>query len=222
MAIESTTQAGQAAPTAIQQARSNLGDDYTSFLKLLTAQIQNQDPLQPMDSTAFVSQLAQLSQVEQAVSMNANLEQLNAKFSAISAMSDIQLIGREVTLSTDRLELSGGKASFDYQLASPAGLVKAVIKAGDGTVVREYTGLAGTAGGKMHTVNWDGLDKDGLPVPDAVFTVEMEAETTDGNPVSASTFASSRVEEVSFDTSAPVLILRNGDTVRSAQLETIR
>lgn len=218
MLIDSTTAATSASKTALNK----LSNDYTSFLKLLTAQIQNQDPLQPIDSTAFVSQLAQLTQVEQTVASNANLEQINALLAANAAMSDIQLIGHEVMLAADRLELKGGEARFQYQVEADAGLVSARIKTEDGVVVRELTGLAGLANGKVHTVVWDGNDDQGLPVPDATFVIEMEAKTTGGDPVGASTYTTSRVEELSFDTGIPLLLLSNGSTTTSGRIMSIR
>lgn len=221
MDILANAATGAATQSRSQSALDNLSNDYLSFVKLLTAQIQNQDPLEPIDSTAFVSQLAQLSQVEQTIASNTNLEEINARLAASAVMSDISLIGREVTLETDQLELSGGSARFDYEVADPAGLVTARIKAEDGTVVREFTGLAGTAG-DVHSVFWDGLDDDGLPVPDSLFTIEVEAETTDGDPVESRTYASSVVEEVVFEDGAPQLVLRNGGKARSGQIASIR
>ena len=221
MDILANAATGAATQSRSQSALDNLSNDYLSFVKLLTAQIQNQDPLEPIDSTTFVSQLAQLSQVEQTIASNTNLEAINARLAASAVMSDISLIGREVTLETDQLELSGGSARFDYEVSDPAGLVTARIKTEDGTVVREFTGLAGTAG-DVHSVFWDGLDDDGLPVPDALFTIEVEAETTDGDPVESRTYASSVVEEVVFEDGAPQLVLRNGGKARSGQIASIR
>ena len=73
---------------------SQLGEDYTRFLTLLTAQVQYQDPLQPMDATQFVSQLAQLSQVEQSVKTNTNLEDIGSQISSLLAASGSELLGR--------------------------------------------------------------------------------------------------------------------------------
>ena len=178
--------------------------------------------MQPIDSTAFVWQLAQLTQVEQMVATNTNLENIYASLSASTAMSDVQLIGRDVVLPTDTIELIDGEAAFEYTVDADAGLVKAVIKAEDGTVVRELTGLKGMAGGEVHEVVWDGLDDKGLPVPDDVFTIDMEVETTEGVAVSATVYAASRVEELSFETGIPTLILRNGKTASSGSVVSIR
>lgn len=212
---------GSTTTTPSTSSLQKLGEDYTSFLKLLTAQIQHQDPLQPIDSTQFVSQLAQLTQVEQSVVTNNNLENIYAQISANAAMSDIQLIGHDVLLATDTIELIDGAAKFEYAVDDDAGLVKMTIKAEDGTVVRELTGLKGLKG-EVHKITWDGLDNKGLPVPDAVFTVELEAKTTDGTDVSGSVYAATRVEELSFERGTPTLILRNGNVATSGSVVSIR
>ena len=77
MSISSVTAANVTATS--ETSLSQLGQDYETFLGLLVAQIQNQDPLEPMDATQFVSQIATLTQVEQSVNMNAQLEQLRPR-----------------------------------------------------------------------------------------------------------------------------------------------
>lgn len=215
------TAGGAASQTASQSARTKFNEDYTSFLKLLTAQIQNQDPLSPIDSTTFVTQLAQLTQVEQTISSNATLEKISSQLASSEAISGVGLIGRDISLATDKLELRGGSAAFDYRLAESASQVTARIKAEDGTVVRELTGLAGTAD-ERHGVEWDGRDGNGLPVPDADFVVEMEVKTADDKPVAASTYSTTRVEQVMFEGGEPRLLLRNGDKVIAGQILSIR
>lgn len=222
MAIDSTNAAGSAATQSASQAASaRLTTDYQSFLKLLTAQIANQDPLEPMDSTTFVSQLAQLSQVEQTITTNATLEGIAAQLSAAGALSDIQLIGHEVTLATDRVELRGGTAEFEYQLEEEAQKVTARILAEDGTLLREIEGLAGSAG-ETHAVAWDGTDRDGLPVPDGTFRVEIEARDAEGEEVGAATYATTEVKELTFESGQPVMVLRNGAEAPSGQVIAIR
>ncbi|MGR3756485.1 MAG: flagellar hook assembly protein FlgD [Tranquillimonas sp.] len=224
MTIDTSTAAaatGASKPeTASQMALNKLGSDYDSFLKLLTAQVSNQDPLAPMDSTTFVSQLAQLSQVEQSVRTNTNLEEISARLASAGAMSDVQLIGRDVTLATDRVELAEGAARYDYQLSGPAASVSAVIRAADGTVLRTLTGLPGT-GGDAHEVTWDGKDKAGLVVPDGSYRIEIKAEDAEGEAVGYSGRATTQVNGVSWNQDGPVLELRNGDTARSSEIRAV-
>lgn len=121
-------------------ALSQLGEDYQSFLTLLTAQIQNQDPLEPMDSTAFVSQLATLTQVEQAVAQNANLEEISAQLSSLSAISGLNLLGRDVVAPSSEVALSGGPATLGYRLNNEAQLVTLDVTDGNGAILRSFYG----------------------------------------------------------------------------------
>lgn len=222
MAIEPTTYSNLSSTAAASStASTQLTADYESFLKLLTAQVANQDPLEPMDSTTFVSQLAQLSQVEQSIQTNANLEQINVRLAAAGALSDIQLIGHEVTLATDTIELRDGSASFEFELNEPAQTVTARIMTEDGTVVRTLSGL-NTSADTAHAVTWDGYDNQGLLVPDAVFKVAIDAVDAEDKAISASTYASTEVEELTFETGQSVMVLRNGDQALSGSVIAIR
>ncbi|OWY00871.1 hypothetical protein B6V76_15545 [Thioclava sp. IC9] len=216
----STNPAATAADAKANPAQSKISADYNSFLQLLTAQIRNQDPLKPMDSTQFVSQLAQLSQVEQTVQTNTNLKTIDAKLSAMGAMSDVALMGKTVSLASDRIELRDGQASTSYELAAPADKVTAVIKTEDGTELRRITGLPGRAGEKI-ALKWDGRDSAGLPVPDDTFRVEIDAQDADGNAVSYDTYPSTQVEQVRFSSQGQSLVLRNGEEVPSSLIVAV-
>ncbi|WP_158243102.1 flagellar hook assembly protein FlgD [Acidimangrovimonas sediminis] len=210
-AAASTT--GSAASSAADQ----LGVDYNNFLQLLTAQIQNQDPLQPMDSTQFVSQLAQLSQVEQSVQTNQNLETLNTTVGGIAGQSSIGLLGRSVSLASDRLELSGGVAATTYELASAAASVSATITDDSGNVVRSLTGLS-TAGGSKVALGWDGKNNSGVTQADGIYHVTINAVDASGDTISYDTYPTTTVEQVLFGTDGQTLKLRNGQEVTSGDI----
>lgn len=205
--VSTATEAPSA--TAAAQSKTKLDADYQNFLKLLIAQVSNQDPLEPMDSTTFVSQLAQLTQVEQTITTNTNLEKIDKRLGNVTALADVQLIGRDVTVPTDRIELRDGKGTLSYTLAGEAAAVSVVIRASDGAVLRELTGQPGTAG-VPHSVEWDGLDSQGLPAASSAFVVSVNATDAAGNAVSSQTTSASRVEQLTFRDGLPVLVLRNG------------
>lgn len=222
MQIAGTTQVTDPSqPTNASLSKDKLDADYQSFLKLLIAQVSNQDPLEPMDSTTFVSQLAQLTQVEQSIVTNSNLESIDKRLGNVEALSDVQLIGRDVTVPTDRIELRDGKAAITYSLSGQAASVTVTIKATDGTVVREMTGQPGAAG-VAHAIEWDGLDSGGLPVPDSVFNVSVTATDAAGNSIAYQTTATSRVEQLTFRDGYPLLILRNGAEAFAGTVTTVR
>ncbi|MFN7003777.1 MAG: flagellar hook assembly protein FlgD [Roseinatronobacter sp.] len=208
-------------PNGASVAKGKLDADYQSFLKLLIAQVSNQDPLEPMDSTTFVSQLAQLTQVEQSIVTNTNLEKINQRMANVEALSDVQLIGRDVTIATDRIELRDGRAALSYSLAREAETVTVTIKSIDGTVIRELTGQP-RASKVSHDLVWDGRDVDGLPVPDGQFQVTVTATDATGNAVAYQTESSSRVEELTFRDGYPLLILRNGAEAFAGSVTSVR
>src|SRR5919108_4942353 len=88
-------------------ARTRLSDNYDTFLVLLTAQLQNQDPLAPMDSTQFTQQLVQFSQVEQQIRTNEQLTGLVAQYQAASAGAALSYLGRDAIIEADETYLAG-------------------------------------------------------------------------------------------------------------------
>lgn len=213
------TDSAQTSGAGLSKAR--LDADYQSFLKLLIAQVSNQDPLEPMDSTTFVSQLAQLTQVEQAIVTNSNLESIDARLGNVEALADVQLIGRDVTVPSDRIELRDGAAELSYRLAGAAARVTVTIRAPDGTLLRELPGQPVTAD-VSHAVTWDGRDFEGLPVPDGLFQVAVTATDAAGAPVAYQTTTTSRVEQLTFRDGFPLLILRNGAEAFAGSVSAVR
>lgn len=203
-----------------QGATNRLSADYQSFLTLLTAQLMNQNPLEPMDSSTFVTQLAQLSQVEQAVTTNAHLEQISAELSAQAMLGDLQLIGRTVTVPSTKLDLTNGSAQFSFSVAPGAEEVSARILADDGTLIREFTGLS-TAAGKLNKVEWDGKDLHGLTVPDGRFKIEVTAKDPEGKTVATETYAASAVVRLSLEGGYATLHLANGETTFSGMVVAV-
>ena len=221
MAIDTTTAASSArGSAAVQTAANRLSSDYQSFLKLLTAQLANQDPLEPMDSSTFVTQLAQLSQVEQAITMNSNLDLITTQLANAGLQGDMQFIGRTVTVPSTKLVLTSGSADFGLVLGATAKAVTAEVLADDGTVIRRFEDLP-TAAGAMHRVDWDGLDGVGLPVPDGTFQVKLTALDADGNAIGATTYTSAKVQRLSLDGWISTLHLSTGETAYSGQVVAV-
>lgn len=209
------------ATSAAAQSRDKLDADYQSFLTLLIAQVSNQDPLEPMDSTTFVSQLAQLTQVEQSITTNETLEKIETRLSAANARDDATLIGREVLAPSERVALAEGRGVFSYALNGEAKSVSARILAEDGTELRRIDGLP-VAPEARHEVVWDGLDREGLPVPDGSFTVEIDAIDAEEEPVFFTTYAEAQVERVAFRDGAAMLQLASGAEIAADSIVSIR
>ena len=210
------------ANTTASSSMSQLSADYESFITLLTAQIQNQNPLEPMDSTTFISQLAQLSQVEQSVAVNDNLEGIASQLSSMSAIAGLDLIGRSVVAPSEQIALeAGGTAVASYRLAGEASSVALSIVSADGTLLRSYDGLSGNPG-ELHDVAWDGMDYEGLPLPEGNYYMTVTATDAAGNSVPAQTYAASKVTGMTYENGLATLQMANGDTTLAGLIEEIR
>lgn len=212
--ISSATVAGGA-----DSSLSQLSQDYETFLQLMVAQIQNQDPLEPMDSTEFISQIATLTQVEQSVNTNSQLEQLRSTLALTASMSEATLIGRAVTVpsTTIQIESAGTPASFSYEIEGEASSATAIISDAEGNVLRAIEGLPGTAG-TLNMVTWDGLDATGALVPAGTYQISLAAEDGTGG---YNTYIRDTVESVSYVGGEQLLNLRNGVEAYSGDIVKI-
>lgn len=209
-----TTAIGPAtAPHATTPARG-LSDNYQSFLNLLVAQVSHQDPLDPVDGTEFVAQLATLTGVEQSLKMNEQMEALRAQMGLSAALSESSLIGRRVTVPSETVMLEEDGARFSYELAAPSDSVTAIITDAAGNPVRELPGLPGTAGERI-ALTWDGTDATGAALPPGRYGVALAASGAAGG---YNTYASFRVMSVSFDAGRQYLDLDGGGAVTSDQI----
>lgn len=213
---------GSTATTASSASLSQLSQDYTRFLTLLTAQIQNQDPLAPMDSTQFVSQLAQLSQVEQAVKTNSNLDLVSAQLGALTSVSGASMIGHDVTVSSAQTYLEGGQTDGFYMLSGEAAEVSVkIVDPLVGKVVREMTGLP-TDAGELTALGWDGKDDLGEDVLDGSYVMQLTALDNDGNPVPAYTYRKTTVQEVLYAQGSIFYGLKGDQNVSADAVQAVR
>jgi len=199
-------------------ATGKLASDYQSFITLLVAQVRNQDPLAPMESTEFVSQLAQLTQVEQSVQVNSHMEQLRQQLALNAALSQTDLIGREVTLPTDQfnVDVSGGR--FWYKLEQDAVSVQAQIRDSEGVLVAVIDDLP-SSGGQMTEVVWDGMGADGLPAPEGRYQIAIAAINNEGSASGAyQSYAASTVTAIDYSDGSSWLQLADGRRVGSGEI----
>lgn len=207
-------------PVSSQAAKSNavLTSNFDTFLKLLTAQLQNQDPLEPMDASKFTEQLVQYSSVEQGIYTNKNLETLIALQEGGGLGSAVNYIGREVEARNAQAALADGQAAWNYTLPAEAASVQLVVRDANGRAVYSGTGPV-TAG--PHTVGWDGKLASGANAPEGIYTLEIAAKTSAGTSMTAPITLSGRVTGVEMVNGAVVLNV-GGVKLNLTDVEAVR
>lgn len=166
--------------TKSDASKTKLSGDLDSFLNLLTAQLKNQDPLSPMDSTEFTNQLVQFSGVEQAINTNTNLESLIGLSQASIGATAVGYLGKEVQAESATMPLQDGQAKYTYTLPKDASKCLIVIKDSSGAVVKTEQGelKAGT-----YHMKWDGKNAYGEQMDDGAYTLEVQATDTGGTTI---------------------------------------
>jgi flagellar basal-body rod modification protein FlgD len=180
---------------ATSQSTAKLSDNFSTFLTLLTAQLQNQDPLSPMDSNQFTQQLVAYSQVEQSIQTNQNLETLISAQTAQSFSNTVGYLGKTVTMDTNATGLKDGSADWTYILGTDAEKVTVVVNdsAGKPVYAKMLEGDALKKG--EHTFSWDGISDDGKQMPDGGYSLSITAKTGD-SPIDTTTLVKGTVESV--------------------------
>lgn len=191
-------QAQQAAASinADDSASSRLTDTFDTFLTLLTTQLQNQDPLSPMDSQEFVSQLVQFSSVEQQIQTTQAMQALLSVQAALAQLSSVDYIGKYALVMTNGALLADERAEWFYELPEEASSSQLVITNEQGAVVRTLDGQRGTG---EHRIIWDGLDNEGNQSPEGVYFLEVVAMDADGERIDAQISVGGRVTGVELN-----------------------
>ena len=149
----------------------------SSFLKLLTEQLKNQDPLSPMDNAQMTSQLAQISTVDGLGKLNTTLSTLLESSQSGEAMQAAALVGKGVMVGGSSLTLAGSKAYGGFELASAADKVTVTIKDSNGLEVRKLE--LGDAEAGISNFAWDGLTSSGAQAVDGKYTMSVSATRGD-------------------------------------------
>lgn len=174
-----------------QGGNSQLNADFNFFLKMLTTQLQNQDPSEPMDVSQMTQQITQFSQVEQQVQTNTKLDKLVASNATVTRQSQLatasNYIGREIETAGSSGQVYAGQGAFSYILPERAQSVELVIKNAAGETV--FSGAGSTNPGR-NVLLWDGKNSNtGNYEPDGIYSISVSAKDTKGGALKAETRA---------------------------------
>jgi flagellar basal-body rod modification protein FlgD len=219
--VNSSTSANSsaAAPAATTSATTGFGDNFDTFLKLLTTQLQNQDPTSPLDTNQFTAQLVSFSQVEQAINQNQKLATLVSLQTSNQLITALPAVGRTVEFSGDRTTIeAGGSAGFSYTLDNQS--ASTVLTVLDSNGIPVWRG-AGSTGSGQHQFTWDGKSSTGAAMPAGTYQLAVTATAVDGSAVKVTQTATGKVSSVEAQNGSAVLDI-GGYQVPMSNLISVR
>jgi len=163
------------------------------FLRMLVAQLKNQDPLNPMDNAQVTTQMAQISTVSGIEKLNATLTAMAGTLGGQQALQATSMVGHQVLASGNALTLADGSAMGGYALDGAADGVTLTVKSAAGVVVHRAQLGAQQAG--LHVFNWDGVADNGASAAPGAYTFEISA-SSGKDAVAAETLTLGRVDGV--------------------------
>ncbi|OHC69782.1 MAG: flagellar biosynthesis protein FlgD [Rhodocyclales bacterium RIFCSPLOWO2_02_FULL_63_24] len=180
--------------TASKKSTSTTGEAQDRFLKLLTTQLKNQDPLNPMDNAQMTSQLAQISTVDGIEKLNATLQKMLSSTVDAEAMQAAALVGHQVMVVGSGLKLTDNGAAGGVELKAAADQVVLTIKDANGLAIKTMD--LGDLEGGTHNFAWDGKTDAGAQAVNGTYSVSVVAKRG-GEKVEASTLELAGVVSVS-------------------------
>jgi flagellar basal-body rod modification protein FlgD len=181
--------------------KSMIAGNFQTFLTLLTTQLKNQNPLDPLDTNQFTQQLVQFAQVEQQLKQNEQLATLVSIEKSAAATTALAYVGQTVAFDGQTATLANNKASWTLQVPAAAN-VTVTVKSATGQTV--YTGTYGMDAGTQ-TFVWDGVDNNGTKWPDGTYTMSATAKDANGQSVAIASEVEGIVDSVDLTKNPPLL-----------------
>jgi flagellar basal-body rod modification protein FlgD len=211
--MSSSSVTGVNGGTTVAGTSSNQVLTQDDFLQMLIAQLQNQDPLNPLSGTDFAAQLAQFSSLDQLTSINTQLTSLASTLSSTNSSQVVSLIGDEVVANGSAVTVSGTSTTLAYNLSQNATQGTIQIYNSNGNLVNTLT--FGQEQSGNNTMNWDTSS-----VNPGTYTFKVSAVDGSGNAVTATTMTTGIVTGVSYQNGVPYLSV-NGQNIALTDVQYI-
>jgi len=184
------------------------------FLKLMLAQLQNQDPLSPMEGTEFAAQLAQFTSLEQLMNLNDSMDvSINANYLLSQSINNTlaaTLIGKEVKLNGNSFQNKGQEnTTLGYNLSTAASSVTVKIYNESGALIKTIENAPKNSGDNK--LIWDFTDNDGNSVPEGKYRFEVEPKDAESNLLSYSTYVLGKIDGVKFTENGTMLVVNGAE-----------
>ena len=194
-----------------------LGKD--DFLKLLVTQLRYQDPINPMENTEFIAQLAQFSSLEQMKNVDNGIQDLSLLMNSINNSMATGMIGKDVKFLGDTVNWSGEEETkIYYELPKTAQVTVKIFNENDDLVATLVQGEQ-SSGSKLAV--WNGKGDDGKKLPEGDYRFEIDAQDVEGNSVLVATYSTDRIRGLRFDNGNAILLLSNSEIYLSEIVEIL-
>lgn len=188
-------------------ALSTLNQNFDQFLTLLTTQLKNQDPMDPVDTNEFTNQLVQFASVEQLIKQNEYFEELISQQNIATSVAAADFAGKLVEVPGNVATLKDGEARWAYYLQDDADEVQINIVDKEGFVMQSFQGEGGAG---IHEITWDGEDTEGDQAEDGNYYVQIKAFDQEGQQLYTTMWGHGQVEGVEIGGSAEPYLLVDG------------
>lgn len=200
---------------------SSLNLDFSTYIQILTTQLQNQDPTDATDPNQFTQELVEMGGVEQQINTNQDLTQLLNQGTSNALATGAGYIGNYVAAasSSQQIAVQGGNSEFGYTLASAASSAVVTIQDANGNTVASFVGP--TANGANY-VSWNGQNNEGTQEPDGTYTYSVNAVDANGNPISVtSPTVLAKVTGVQTNSDGTLQLLAGSLSVASSDVDAL-
>lgn len=211
-----TTTTGSTATTATGVDNQMIASNFTTFLQLLTTQLKNQNPLDPLDTNQFTQQLVQFAQVEQQMKSNDQLAALVSMDKAAQQTTALAYVGANVVVDGATTNVTDGKGTWSFNVTKPA---TATVTIKDSTGQTAYSGTFAVNPGNQ-SFSWDGRGNDGKQWPDGNYTLSATAVDANKQSVGISTEVTATVDSVDLTQDPPLLSI-NGQNFTMSKIKRI-
>jgi len=219
MAIDATQATSNQTTTA---ALSSKNKEVTKedFLKLLISQLQNQDPLKPLDNQEFAQQLATFNSLEQLISVNDKLGSLSDQLLKTNQFNATSLLGKQIVANGNQVSLTSGQsAALGYKLSAAAAQIVVEISNSQGQLVRRIPLFEQGAGDQR--ISWDGKDSAGQAAPAGLYTFNVTAVDRQSKNVDVTAQLQGAVTGVNLNGTEPILDV-GGRSVPLSSVTSVR
>jgi len=198
MLVNSSTEASSTATMMTQGKNKSLGKD--DFMKLLVAQLEHQDPMEPMKGTDFTAQLAQFSTVEQLYNMSDTLQGIKSGNTDLYASMAVNMIGKQVEAQGNEVHLTNaGSSTITFELAGNAANVSINITDADGNTVFTLKESDMKAG--RNEVLWNGFNLEGKKAAEGTYYYDIKATDMDGKDIGSTYFTTGTISGINYENS---------------------